>query len=85
VDNGTRYSIHDHKFDFSAPPMPCTECHEYEDVQKKADPGHDFHIRPVRQPQQLTLEEACAKCHPDKDIPATLTQWKQGGGPSPGE
>ncbi len=80
--DGQRYSIHDHKFDFSQPELPCTECHEKKDVEGKNAPNHDFHISRVKVPQNLTLEQACARCHPDKKIADILKEWKFGGGPS---
>jgi len=76
TDGGSRYSIHDHKFDFSGPELPCTECHEAKDVQGKRAASHDFHFERVRIPKTLTLEQACAKCHSEKDIGGVLKDWK---------
>jgi hypothetical protein len=78
ADGGKRYSIHDHKFDFSGPEYPCTECHEAKDVEGKKAENHDFHLGRVKVQESLTLEKACARCHPGKDIPAVLTEWKTG-------
>ncbi len=72
---GNRYSIHDHKFDFSGPEMPCTECHEAKDVEGKKAASHDYYIDRVRIKETLTLEQACARCHPGKDIPVILKDW----------
>ncbi len=77
---GERYSIHDHKFDFSGPEHPCAECHEEKEVAGKKAENHDFHFGRVKVPANLTLEQACARCHPKKDIPAVLAEWKSGGG-----
>ncbi len=79
ADGGKRYSIHDHKFDFSGPELPCAECHEEKDVAGKKAENHDFHFGRVKIQESLTLEKACVKCHPTKDIPATLAEWKSGG------
>ena len=72
---GSRYSIHDHKFDFSGPEMPCTECHETKDVEGKKAVSHDHNLDRVRMKETLTLEQACARCHPGKDIPIILRDW----------
>jgi hypothetical protein len=76
--DGLRYSIHDHKFDFSGPELPCTECHEEKDVIGKKAENHDFHFGRVKIKESLTLEQACARCHPDRNIPAVLAEWKAG-------
>lgn len=78
TEGGRRYSIHDHKFDFSGPEYPCVECHEEKDVEGKKAENHDFHLSRVRLPETLTLEQACARCHPDKDVAGVLTGWKSG-------
>jgi hypothetical protein len=63
---GTRYSAHDHKFDFSQPEVACTECHDAGDERLGKKPAHDWNIRPVQFPQPLALERTCARCHGDK-------------------
>lgn len=63
---GTRYSIHDHKFDFSQPEVACDECHDDGDERRGRTPKHEMNFRPVRFPVPLTLEQACARCHADK-------------------
>ena len=80
TDGGTRYSIHDHRFDFSGPELSCTECHEEKEVAGKKAENHDFHFGRMKPRENMTLDQACAKCHPDKNIPATLAEWKSGGG-----
>jgi hypothetical protein len=37
-------------------------------VDESAAPPHEFNIKPVRIPENLTLEEACLRCHEDKDM-----------------
>ena len=85
VDGGQRYSIHDHKFDFSGPELPCAECHEEKEVAGKKAENHDFHFGRVKIKETLALEQACARCHPGKDIPATLAEWKSGAGAAAGD
>jgi len=68
VAEGTRYSIHDHRFDFSQPEIPCRECHGEGEVDETADPPHTFNIQPVRIPGNPTTEESCLRCHEDKDM-----------------
>jgi hypothetical protein len=68
VAGGTRYSVHDHKFDFSQPAMPCGSCHNEGEVDESAEPPHSFNVQPVRIQQNLTLEESCLRCHEDKDM-----------------
>ncbi len=79
--DGRRYSIHDHKFDFSRAKPPCEECHGPDNLDPKGSPllGKDgkmraeppshglFNINPVKIPQNLTLPQACLRCHKDKD------------------
>jgi formate-dependent nitrite reductase cytochrome c552 subunit len=64
---GTRYSVHDHKFDFSQPPVACGECHEAGDERLGKTPVHQWNIQPVKFPKPLTLEENCRRCHGDKE------------------
>jgi hypothetical protein len=78
TDGGQRYSIHDHRFDFSGPELPCVECHEEKDVAGKTAENHDFHFVRMKPRENMTLDQACARCHPDKDIQAVLTEWKTG-------
>jgi hypothetical protein len=66
--SGDRYSIHDHKFDFSQAEGACTACHSPGEVDESASPPHEFNIQPVRIPEELTLEEACLRCHQDKGM-----------------
>jgi len=75
---GQRYSIHDHKFDFSGPEFPCTECHEAKAVAGKTEENHDFHLDRIGLQETLTLEQACARCHPGKSNPAVLKIRKTG-------
>ncbi len=77
TDGGKRYSIHDHKFDFSGPELPCTECHEAKEIEGKKAENHNFNFSRVKVPETLTLEQACARCHPGKDVAATLQDWKK--------
>ena len=76
TDGGKRYSIHDHKFDFSGPELPCAECHEEKDVAGKKAENHDFHFTRIKHGETLTIEQACARCHKGKDVKATLAEWK---------
>ncbi len=66
--DGWRYSIHDHKFDFSRPEgadIPCAECHDQVTIAKGKPANHRaYNFKPVEVPQNLTLEEACLRCHP---------------------
>jgi hypothetical protein len=61
---GDRYSIHDHRFDFSRPDLPCTECHDEATAAKPPPPNHVYNFKPVESTRNMTLEEACLKCHP---------------------
>ncbi len=65
AEPGRTYSIHDHKFDFSQPPPPCTTCHEPGSVEGDvcAHEPSDFHLSRVKYPRQFTMEEACVYCH----------------------
>jgi len=67
IAGGTRYSIHDHLFDFSQPEVACAECHEAGDERLKKTPAHKWNIQPVKFPQPLTVEQNCARCHGGKD------------------
>ncbi len=78
ADGGRRYSIHDHRFDFSGPELPCAECHEEKEIAGKKAENHDFHFVRMKTRENMTLEQACARCHPDKNIRAVLTEWKTG-------
>ncbi len=60
---GRRYSIHDHKFDFSGPELPCAECHGEKIPESGDKPPHDFHFERVKVPESVTLEQACKRCH----------------------
>ncbi len=75
---GERYSIHDHRFDFSGPELPCTECHEEKEIAGKKAENHDFHFGRLKVRENMTLEQACARCHPGKDVKVVLTEWKSG-------
>ena len=66
--SGKRYSIHDHRFDFSQPEIPCVECHSAGEVDAAAKPPHEFNIQAVRFKKNYTIEEACLLCHDDKDM-----------------
>jgi len=67
--SGDRYSIHDHKFNFSQPEPPCTECHEEAKIKgEKVPEKHDFHIPRLKRKKNLTLYEACIQCHKEKDV-----------------
>jgi hypothetical protein len=78
TDGGRRYSIHDHKFDFSGPEYSCNECHEEKKVAGKIPPNHDFHHNRVRLQETLTMEGACGRCHPDKEVAGILAGWTSG-------
>ena len=68
VDGGQEYSIHDHKFDFSRPPIPCIECHGDEMAGQEAPAeSHQFHFEPVEVQENLSTEQACSLCHKEKD------------------
>jgi hypothetical protein len=58
--------VHDHKFDFSQPEVPCRECHEEGDERLGKKPAHVYNIKPVQFPEPLTMEKNCARCHGDK-------------------
>jgi hypothetical protein len=73
---GQRYSIHDHKFDFSGPELPCTECHEEKEVSGKKADNHNYHFNRVKVRENLTVEQACARCHPDMKVSEVLKDWK---------
>jgi hypothetical protein len=63
---GERYSIHDHKFDFSAPEIVCVECHGDAVPESKEGHSHSFTLPgPVQAQGNLAIEETCAKCHDD--------------------
>ena len=66
IEGGSRYSIHDHMFDFSQPQVACGECHETGDERLKKTPAHQWNIQPVKFPKPLTLAENCVRCHNDK-------------------
>jgi hypothetical protein len=65
AEPGKRYSIHDHKFDFSQPPLTCTECHDPGSVSGDRCQYYapDFNITPVPYPREMTVLEACVYCH----------------------
>lgn len=69
---GARYSVHDHMFDFSQPPVACGECHEPGDERLKKTPTHVWNIEPVKFAKPLTIEQNCVRCHGEKD-----TAWIQ--------
>jgi hypothetical protein len=98
VENNTKYSIHDHKFDFSRPKMACSECHDKEDpddaaVEAIAEDGtttwvpepehHDFHFEPVKYPKTLPTRKACLLCHEDKDMSWVKDNIEEGIGATP--
>lgn len=61
---GRRYSIHDHKYDFSGPEIPCAECHGKDAPEAEGGHSHDFQqFGPVQKEENLTLEQACERCH----------------------
>jgi len=75
VEGGREYSIHDHKFDFSRPPIPCAECHGEEMIGQEAPAAsHQFNFKPVKIQKNLSTEQACARCHRGKD-----TRWVRDG------
>ncbi len=78
TENGLRYSIHDHKFDFSGPELACTECHPKDDERLKKKPSHVFHFSPVKSSGVATIEEACARCHDGIDVSEALRMWRRG-------
>jgi hypothetical protein len=64
---GERYSIHDHKFDFSGPELPCAECHGDDTLDGGDEHSHKFKFNQVEIKENLTLEQACQRCHPEPD------------------
>ncbi|MBI5117526.1 hypothetical protein HZA56_13705 [Candidatus Poribacteria bacterium] len=60
---GQRYSIHDHKFDFSGPELPCAECHADELKEISTDPPHKFNFSQVQIRENITPQQACDRCH----------------------
>ena len=68
VADGSRYSIHDHRFDFSQPEMPCRQCHNEGEVDESAEPPHEFNVTPVRITGNPTREESGLRCHEDKGM-----------------
>ena len=66
---GTRYSIHDHQFDFSQPEVACGECHDPGDERLGKTPTHSWNIGPVKFEKPLTIEQNCRRCHGEKDGP----------------
>jgi hypothetical protein len=69
---GTRYTIHDHMFDFSQPEPACGECHDPGDERLQKTPTHAWNFQRVKYPEPLTIEQNCARCHNDKE-----TAWIQ--------
>ena len=67
IADGTRYTIHDHMFDFSQPEVACGECHEPGDERLNKTPTHAWPIEKVRFPKPLTLEQSCVRCHGEKE------------------
>lgn len=66
VSSKQRYSIHDHKFDFSGPETPCVDCHGEETPEAEEGHSHEFYrFGPVRTKENLTVEQACERCHPE--------------------
>ncbi|HEY3490326.1 MAG TPA: multiheme c-type cytochrome [Candidatus Deferrimicrobiaceae bacterium] len=84
--DGKRYSIHDHKFDFSGPELECSECHDLSDKTDRyyRKPGykHEFHFTRLKYGEPMSMEDACKKCHPDKDAAQTLSDWKNASAPA---
>ena len=69
------YSIHDHRFDFSRPPVPCYECHGETMEGREAPPEkHDFNLSEVKVQENLTTSESCVRCHQDKN-----KEWTEAG------
>jgi formate-dependent nitrite reductase cytochrome c552 subunit len=81
--DGQRYSVHDHKFDYSGPELPCAECHDLSDKTDRyfKDPGrrHKFRFARVKTQGPLTIPQACARCHKNMDVAKVLGEWKHGG------
>jgi nitrate/TMAO reductase-like tetraheme cytochrome c subunit len=76
--SGERYSIHDHRFDFSGPELPCTECHEADDKRLMQKPQHAYRFTTVRGREVRTVEEACARCHKGgAGKPDLLKAWEK--------
>jgi cytochrome c553 len=48
--------------------MPCSECHIPGEVDESAASPHEFNVEPVRIPENLTMEEACLRCHEEKGM-----------------
>jgi formate-dependent nitrite reductase cytochrome c552 subunit len=73
--DGQRYSIHDHKFDFSGPPLACTECHDKDDERLKKKPRHTFHFTPVRDREVSSVKDACKRCHNGMNVIEAYDKW----------
>jgi hypothetical protein len=77
--DGKRYSIHDHKFDFSGPELKCTECHEQDDARITGNPRHVFPFYPVKAREASTVEEACRRCHEGEKGGKLFILWDKKG------
>ncbi len=73
---GSRYSIHDHKFDFSGPELPCAECHEAKDIEGKKAENHKFNFSKIKVTEALDMPMACRRCHQGKNVTEILSDWK---------
>jgi hypothetical protein len=78
--DGLRYSIHDHRFDYSGPEPACDECHDLADnadrYHRNPEHRHKFRFDRVKTAGPLTIAQACARCHPGKNVEETLATWK---------
>jgi len=78
TDGGKRYSIHDHKFDFSGYEPSCTDCHPEDDKRLKEKPKHVFHLGPVTTREVSSIKEACARCHDGAEVSEKFDEWNSG-------
>jgi formate-dependent nitrite reductase cytochrome c552 subunit len=74
---GTRYTIHDHLFDFSQPDVACGECHDSGDERLKQTPKHAWTFEKVKFAKPLSIEENCVRCHGGKDAAWIQEKLKQ--------
>ncbi len=72
-----RYSIHDHKFDFSRPKSECNECHYEADADEDVI-GSDPLFYHVQQSFKKSENTKCNYCHYDKDATHAKQHESQG-------
>jgi hypothetical protein len=74
--SGERYSIHDHRFDFTGPELPCAECHDNDDPRLGKKPSHEYNLSKGKPLSVGTMEDACKRCHGDRKGKDSLSSWK---------